>query len=69
MSERLWAWIVWLACPLVIGLVAFYTLGAALVFLIPWWIGGPFWIEKDTGRWAPYWDPPRPRKLWWREFR
>lgn len=69
MSERLWAWIIWLGCPFAIALLAFYTFGAGLALFIPWWWGGPFHYDKESMTWAPFWDPPRPRKLWWREIR
>jgi hypothetical protein len=70
MSERLWAWTIWLCCPVVLALLAIPTFGFTLVFLIPWWVGGPFYVSKeDCSEVGPYWDPPRPRKLWWREIR
>jgi hypothetical protein len=70
MSERLWAWVLWLFIPVVLALLAVPTLGFTLVFLIYWWEGGPFYVSReDPLKMGPCWDPPRPRKLWWREIR
>ncbi len=68
MKERAWAWTVWILWFLIAVAAAVPTLGFTLIFLVPWWIGGPFYVTKDCEI-APWWDPPRPRKLRWRHLR
>ena len=68
MSERGWAWVIWISWLPVLLLLAVPTYGFTLVFVVLWWMWGPFYVSKE-GDVAPYWDPPRPRKLWWRDIR
>ena len=68
MTERAWAWASWVIGLLLIAFLAIPTLGFALTFLWPWWVGGPFYINKD-GEIGPHWRTMKPEKLWWREIR
>lgn len=68
MTERAWAWAIWVSGILLIAVLAIPNLGFSLIFLCPWWVGGPFYINKD-GEIGPHWRPMKPEKLWWREIR
>ena len=69
MNEKRWAFVFWaIVYPLLILLAAIPSFGFTLVFLIPWWIGGPYYFNRKGDR-APYWQPIEPQKLWWRNIR
>lgn len=68
MSERSWGWVIWIAGLGVLLLLAFPTLGFTIPFAILWWIGGPFYLSKE-GEVGPFWQPMKPRRLWWRDIR
>jgi hypothetical protein len=63
-----WAWIIWWLGLLILIVLGFATLGFTIPFIVAWWIGGPFCITKD-GEVAPFWQPMKPQKLWWRDIR
>jgi len=67
MTEKRWAWVIWLIGLLTLVLLAIPTLGFTLVFVVLWWIGGPFCITRE-GDVAPFWQPMAPGRLWWRDI-
>jgi hypothetical protein len=68
MSEKLWAWVIWVIGLLLLILLAIPSLGFTVILIWAWWVGGPLYISKD-GEVAPFWQPMKPRKLWWRDIR
>ena len=68
MSERLWAWVIWVLGFLFVILLAIPSSGFSIILIWVWWVGGPFYVSKD-GEVAPFWQPMQPRKLWWRNIR
>jgi hypothetical protein len=67
-TERSWAWAIWVIGFLVIVFLAIPSLGFTLIFLWPWWVGGPFYVNNECEI-GPYWRPMKPEKLWWRDIR
>jgi hypothetical protein len=68
MTEKRWAWVIWVGGLLVLIGLALPTLGFTVPFAVLWWMSGPFYVSRQ-GDVAPFWKPMGPAKLWWRNIR
>lgn len=68
MSEKGWAWLIWTLSGLLLVLLAVPTIGFTLIFLWPWWVGGPFYVTRECEV-GPWWKPMAPTRPWWRDIR